>query len=311
MCHSFAKKNATGIQALSLTTMTQRLRPDWFYNYLMNPQLYRPGTRMPGAWPNGESQLPTVLDGSPAKQIRSIWAYLSDGDKANLPIGLVTGGIELIAFDEAVMYRNFIEGAGSRAIGVGYPEKLNLAFDANEDRLAMIWQGAFMDAARHWNGRGVGFEPPLGDNVLKFAEGASFAQLESNVAEWPKTPPKEMGYQFGGYHLGEARKPTFLYRFGDVSVQDYPTPTGEIDAYTFRRTLTLSAAKPTDRLYYRAAVGDKIEKTGERYVVDGKLSLKLTSAGQPIIRQSGGKTELLVPIVFDGNKAVVVQDYEW
>ena len=67
---------------------------------------------------------------------------------------------------EAIIYRNFIEGSGSRAIGVGYPEKANLAFDANELRLALIWQGEFIDAARHWTDRGAGFEPPLGENVL-------------------------------------------------------------------------------------------------------------------------------------------------
>ena len=46
------------------------------------------------------------------------------------------GGYEHVPFEEAIIYRNFIEGAGTRAIGVGYPEKLNLAFDANEMRLA-------------------------------------------------------------------------------------------------------------------------------------------------------------------------------
>lgn len=61
---------------------------------------------------------------------------------------------------EPIIYRNFIEGAGARAIGVGYPEKVNLAFDANSLRVAMIWQGAFIDAARHWRDRGVGYQPP-------------------------------------------------------------------------------------------------------------------------------------------------------
>jgi len=314
-CHTFADKKATGIQALSLTTMTQRLRPEWFHFYMLNPQVYRPGTRMPGAWPNGETQLPMVLDGSTAKQIRSIWAYLTDGDKATLPLGLVTGAIELIAFDEAIMYRNFIEGAGSRSIGVGYPEKLNLAFDANQDRLALIWHGAFMDANRHWNGRGTGFEPPLGDNVIKFADGASFAELADANAEWPKTPPKQAGYQFHGYHLGEARRPTFSYSFGNIQIQDYPAPFGDADAYVLRRTLTLTpdkgGPKPSERMFYRAAVGNKIEAGGGGYVVDEKLTLKLTSASKPVIRQSGGKSELLVPVAFDGSKAVIVQEYEW
>ena len=66
---------------------------------------------------------------------------------------MVQGRIELVATNEAIIYRNFIEGAGTRAIGVGYPEKANLAFDANELRLARIWQGSFIDASRHRTGR--------------------------------------------------------------------------------------------------------------------------------------------------------------
>ena len=75
----------------------------------------------------------------------------------------------------AIIYRNFIDGAGTRGIAVGYPEKANLAFDANEMRLALIWQGAFLDAARHWAGRGEGFEGPAGDNILQLHGGAPFA----------------------------------------------------------------------------------------------------------------------------------------
>ena len=65
----------------------------------------------------------------------------------------------LVVKQEPIVYRNFITGAGNRGIGVGYPERAHLAFDANDLRLAMIWQGAFMDARRHWTGRGEGFEP--------------------------------------------------------------------------------------------------------------------------------------------------------
>ena len=41
-CHPFGKHKATGIQAVNLTTMTKRLREDWFRRYMINPQIYRP-----------------------------------------------------------------------------------------------------------------------------------------------------------------------------------------------------------------------------------------------------------------------------
>src|SRR5579862_9034633 len=106
--------------------------------------------------------------------------------------------MELVATNEAIIYRNFIEGAGPRGIGVGYPEKANLAFDAEEMRLALVWQGRFIDAARHRTGRGEGFEKPLGTNIVAQAPGPAFALLDSESASWPKAMGKAAGWQFRG-----------------------------------------------------------------------------------------------------------------
>ncbi|MDX1946047.1 MAG: PA14 domain-containing protein [Pirellulaceae bacterium] len=311
-CHTFADKRSTGIQALSLTTMTKRLRPEWFHHYLMNPLAYRPGTRMPTPFPNGQTTLPDVLDGTPPTQIAAIWSFLTDGDKAPLPSGLVTGQLEIVVLNEAVIYRNFIEGAGSRAIGVGYPEKLNLAFDANNDRLALLWQGAFIDAAKHWTGRGQGYQGPLGDNILKLPDGVSFAALADTQADWPKTPAKESGYQFRGYYLtGPARQPVFMYSFGGVAVEDHPVPVGEGDVYALQRKLTLTTDKPAGNLWFRAATAGQIEDTGKGvFKIDGKWTLTVAGTGKPEIRQKG-QAELLVPVVFTGNKAEIQITYDW
>ena len=72
-CHTFAGQRSTGIQAISLTTMTKRLRRGWFHNYLQNPLAYRPGTRMPTPFPDGQTTLPSVLDGTLNGQIAAIW----------------------------------------------------------------------------------------------------------------------------------------------------------------------------------------------------------------------------------------------
>src|SRR5437764_9807344 len=106
--------------------------------------------------------------------------------------------MELVASNEAVIYRNFIQGAGSRGIGVAYPEKANLAFDANELRLAEIWQGPFIDAARHRIGRGDGFEGPLGYNSVKMPAGIPFAILPEAGSKWPAGPARKTGYRMRG-----------------------------------------------------------------------------------------------------------------
>ena len=166
--------------------------------------------------------------------------------------------IPLIPVNSAIIYRNFIQGAGSRAIAVGYPEKANLAFDANEVRLAMLWQGAFIDAAKHWTDRGVGFEGPLGDNILKLPSGVSFAVLPKADAVWPSTAAKEQGYKFTGYRLTADDRPTFLYSVNDLKVEDFPNPVAGKEP-SLKRTLTLTARKRRRSLFFRAAVGGKIE----------------------------------------------------
>lgn len=309
-CHTWGNEKATGIQSINMTTMTRRLKENWFHEYLLNPQQYRPGTRMPAAWPQGQVLLPTLLDGQALTQIHSVWEFLSDGDKATAPVGLGANPIILMAFDEAIIYRNFIEGAGPRAIGVGYPEKANQAFDANDLRIALLWHGAFMDASKHWIGRGQGFQPPLGDNILKLPEGVSFAVLDSPEASWPTETAKELGYEFRGYRLGEGRRPTFLYEMRGVKVADTLVPESKEQFTPVRRTMSLTATKPCHDLWYRAAAGDSIEPTGDGwYSIDGSWRVRLNAEAS--LRKAGGKVELLIPIKFTNDTATLTQEYAW
>jgi hypothetical protein len=265
---------------------------------------------MPTPYPDGKTTLPDLLEGSVAKQTAAMFAFLADGDQALLPVGLVTGQLEVIAFDEAVIYRNFIEGAGTRAIGVGYPEKLNLAYDANNLRLAMLWHGGFIDANRHWNGRGAGFEGPLGDNILRLPDGPPLALLENADAAWPGGAARDNGYQFRGYRLGEKMRPTFLYSYSGVAVEDDPRPVGEQDVYVMSRTLKLASENPPANLWFRAWSGGKVEETaGGSYKVDGKWTLRINAKGAPTLRNNG--SELLIPVTFENNQAEIQLTYDW
>jgi mono/diheme cytochrome c family protein len=307
-CHTFAGIKAEGVQGIDMLLMPKRLRRDWVHAYCIDPQKVRPGTRMPTAWPNGQSTLPRILDGSAATQIDAIWAYLSSKSPA-IPPGMGRKFLPLIPTDGAIIYRNFIQGAGTRAIGVGYPEKLNIAFDANELRMAMIWKGGFIDAARHWTDRGAGFEGPLGDDIVNLPPAAAFAVLNKSDAAWPTGKPQEAGFKFLGYKLTKDDRPTFRYSFNGVTIEDFPNPSGKENP-TLKREFTLSAEKPVDGLYFRAAVGGKIELVeGGWYKVDG-LKVRITGA-EPIVRQSAGKAELLVPIRFVDGKAKFAQEFSW
>jgi hypothetical protein len=311
-CHTFGDKKLPGIQAMSMTTMAKRLNRDWFHHYVINPQAFRPGTRMPTAWPNGQTTLPTVLDGSTDNQASAIWQSLTDGDKASPPVGLTHAAIELVAYDEAIIYRNFIQGAGPRAIGVGYPEKINLAFDANNLRLALIWQNGFIDASKHWEGRGPGFQTPLGDQIVTLPPTVSFARLESEADAWPKTSAKELGYKFQGYRLEKALRPIFLYSLGDVNVEDHIVPVNDSEVFHFQRTLTLSnAANPTGWLY-QIAQGTKVEDLGKKaYRVDDKYVVRFPADADVVVVENKGKSDLRVRVKFEQGKAQIAHTLEW
>ncbi len=235
---------------------------------------------------------------------------LQDCDRAALPQGLRKDSIPLIPDKEAIVYRNFIEGSGARGIAVGYPEKTNLAFDANELRLALIWQGDFLDAARHWSDRSAGFEPPLGDNVIHLPTGVAFAVLDKDDQAWPNHSAKELGYQFRGYRTTPDGRPTFLYTCCGAQIEDFPNAVADKSSPSIRRVLTLMADKPVANLWFRAAVADKIETIAKgTYRINGEWTLKLDPEAK--IRKSGGKMELLTPVRFHEGKAKIVQEFVW
>ncbi len=312
-CHVFGKHKSLGIPAMDLTQMTKRLKKSWFEKYLVDPASLRPGTRMPSFWPDGRSVNRELLDGDGPRQINAIWAFLSKGAAAEVPEGLIQGQQELIPGEEPMIYRNFIAGAGSRAIAVGYPEKAHAAFDANELRLALLWRGAFIDAARHRTDRGVGFEPPLGDDVLRLPEGSSFAVLGKEMPEWPVVSGAKAGQRFLGYSLDARRRPTFRYSIGPVQVEDQPLPKlGEVDPH-FMRYLTLKSAQPLEGLWFRAARGDRITKQGQGWSIDARWNIRFTSAGTraPVVRSSAGKQELLVPVEWKDGLSRIEEEITW
>ena len=107
------------------------------------------------------------------------------GANGGVPEGIVSGMIELKPAAKPVIYRNFIEGVTPRGIAAGYPERANLCWDANRMSLASLWQDRFIDAAKHWEGRGQGNQTPLGGSVTRFESVAPVAVLENLQSSWP------------------------------------------------------------------------------------------------------------------------------
>lgn len=194
--------------------------------------------------------------------------------------------IPLVVKDEPVIYRNFIEGAGNRGIGVGYPGGVNMAWSAESMNLAVVWRGAFIDASRHWNSRGGGHQPPLGYGVCRpTGEVTPALHISSDPASawpvWDKVKRYE-GFQWKGYSLDAKRSPTFRYTWGEVEVTETYAGQGDgnkVDGVpVLLRTVEIRGKVPANA-WYRLASG-KVIAQGEAFIVEqGGTRLRLTCAG--------------------------------
>lgn len=211
--------------------------------------------------------------------------------------------------NEATIYRNFIAGTDPRGIGVGYFENVNLAFSGDSMSVDLLWTGKFMDAGRHWTGRGQGFQGPAGENVVTINRGIPFAILDSQTTPWPNGPDPSLAPLFKGYKLDKKQQPTFLYQFGNVKISDtsLPAKTGQ----GFARTLTLEvpAGSASDKvLYFRALSGNQVQASGERTFSFDKLAIAVpTSEYAPFAREN----ELLIPVPLSAGTHKIQINYTW
>lgn len=308
-CHTFEKYAATGLQSLDMTTMTRRLRHDWFHRYLLDPQKYRSGTRMPAAWPRGRSVVPHILDGDSNVQIEAIWIYLLDGNSAKVPSGLQQSAIELIPLDRPIIYRNFLEGLSPRGIAVGFKEKAHFAWDAEHMTPRLIWHGAFIDAAKHWVNRGPGNQTPLGDHVMTLPAGPPAALLSSLDQPWPNKNPREDGFQFKGYSLSKDGLPTFKSLWNGVEISDTIQPFSASPDNGLERTVTLKSGTRLKNAYLRVASGQTVESVDDVLIVDG---VQFNFDGiEPIVRSIENRREVLLPINTADGEATVRYTITW
>lgn len=194
--------------------------------------------------------------------------------------------IPLVVKDEPVIYRNFIQGAGNRAIGVGYPGGVNIAWSAESMNLAVLWRGAFIDASRHWNSRGGGHQPPLGYGVCRpTGEGTPAFHVTADPASpwpvWDKVKRYE-GFQWKGYSLDAKRSPTFRYTWNEAEIIESFTASGDGNkadgSPALVRTVQITGKVP-ENAWYRLATG-KVTAQGESFFVEeGGTKLRVTCRG--------------------------------
>lgn len=204
-CHGVKGRRAIGAPVIDLTETVRRLQPEYFKEVLLNPQATQTGTMMP-----------PMFTGRPKadQEVEQIWTYLKEIDQNRLPDGLLkqddfelkpteTGGV--------IVFRTFLEGVGTQAVAVGFPEGVHAAFDSLECRWRLAWRGRFLDAMSTWDDRFCAPAKPLGESVSEL--GDAFPGPASEAT-------------FLGFRKDADGVPTFLYEAGGERVEDRVEPDG-------------------------------------------------------------------------------------
>ena len=294
-CHDIRGVKSIGVRGPDLANVPRRVRHEWFEQWLLDPQRLAPGTRMPTVFFGGKSAAPQFYDGDPRRQLDALWAYLSQGNRLELPslappAGAVVAGGENPRYaptDRPLVVRGFMPGtAGLRGLAVGTPQRLHFAFDTERCTLAAAWHGDFAEVGGWYdNGRGSAAEnavKPLGKIIWRGVEGPQWsAAPESDDARVdlgrPLVPRFEAVWAFDDPKLF---RPGVRYSFDvrpgeKVTVTETWQPAAAAGSLVFTRRLRLegNAALPGLRLLiceHAVDIGDaavEYETAGVRWRV--------------------------------------------
>ncbi|MBN9119770.1 MAG: c-type cytochrome [Planctomycetes bacterium] len=323
-CHDIGGVANTGTRGPDLSTINQRVRYEWYERWLSQPLRMAPGTRMPQAFIEGKSTLKTVFDGDPHEQAEAMWAYLALGRGLPLPDGLEPPkGLVIAVRDRPEILRTFMPDAGAKAIAVGYPGYVSLAFSADQCRLAYAWAGNFLDASPVWNNRGGAPAKLLGQKFWTAPAGHPWG-LTADAKSPPDFPARAnnpafglplplepariydgpMAVQFDGYSLDRDGRPTFRYRLDETGkgtelvVAETPAPLKSLLATGLARKFEATVPGGLQAWFFAGTTGGepRLYDTAGKPV---KLDLKADE-----VSASAVGTRLVLP---DGDRAAVLE----
>jgi len=325
-CHDIGGVPNTGTRGPDLATINQRVRYEWYDRWMHQPLRMAPGTRMPQAFVDGKSTLTTVLDGDPKGQAEAMWAYLSLGPGLPLPEGLEPPkGLIVAVKDRPQVLRTFMPEAGTKAIAVGYPGGVNVAFSADQCRLAYSWAGNFLDASPVWNNRGGAPAKLLGPKFWS-APTAHPWGLTTN----PRIPPDflarannpafgtplplepariydgPMAVHFDGYSLDKNGRPTFRYSLDEggksavLKVAETPAPVRAPAATGLSRKLAIETPAGYQTWFLAGETNKDLRAIRTE---GGGLISPLRDAAESEVGADG----LRVVLPGDGERAMVIQ----
>lgn len=205
----------------------------------------------------------------------------------------------LVDVSTTPILRSFMDIPGGKrvvhAVNVGSRQQLHYTYDLDHGALVQIWRGGFLDATPMWNSRGDGSSRPLGSKLVFGDPVFTIRQLDNPQAAW-NNDSSGTGFFIKGYELDNGGNPTFKYRMYGATVTD--AVQAYINGKEINRMINVENA-PT-ALYVLLAADSQIENLGKGLYLIGDKSyyvrINNPSGEKPLIRESAGKKELIVPI---------------
>jgi hypothetical protein len=188
-------------------------------------------------------------------------------------------------------------------------------------RLALVWRGAFIDAGKHWTGRGQGFQTPLGDGVFSPDAASAIAVLASPESPWPVAKPDQPvgerrdGPRFRGYSLDAQGRPTFNWSIDGMRIGEKIEPIVEGGKQVVRRTIQVAGRPAAGEAFFRVALARKVEDKGDGWLLiddTWRVRVRGTGVGPAANRTADGTTEIRRRIVWSaGDEAEFVEELSW
>ena len=218
---------------------------------------------------------------------------------------------------EPTMQRSFVqhrEKKKTHCLSVGEPAGLHYVMDLNQGSLLHLWKGDFLEVTPMWHERGEDqLAKPVGD-VIELSGEPSLATLAGDNAAWPDSITTGDGYQLKGYQLNDQGQPTFRYQVHGVDVRDQTHPDASNRFLTRQLRVKANGPNPTN-LWCLLATGNRITQQPDgAYSVNDRayyVEVASTEGSKPLIRQSKGREELLIPVRLKNGEGTITYSLVW
>lgn len=190
------------------------------------------------------------------------------------------------------------ERVHTHTAAVGYPERVNFAFDQNNGTVLKIWKGDFLDASTMWRGRGGGNLSLNEEGAITLGGEPSLAYLNGAEDVWPDSLQEENEYTFKSYRFDEDGNLTFSYQLGEVLIDEQILP--ENGGRELTRKVTFHQEESSGNLFMRIIGAERIEELPNNlFGINDKtfyIRFENETRNDFRIRDGADSQELIVPV---------------